>query len=63
MIEEKAKQQQIRKPADSVPQKSAEQKPIETRKELAKVAGVSHDTIAKVERIEEEAPQPIVEAA
>lgn len=44
-------------------QKSDKVKPIDTKKELAKVAGVSHDTIAKVERIEEEAPQPIVEAS
>jgi len=44
-------------------QKSDKVKPIDTKQELAKVAGVSHDTIAKVERIEEEAPQPIVEAA
>jgi N6-adenosine-specific RNA methylase IME4 len=35
----------------AVPQKSAEA-PIETRKELAKVANVSHDTIAKVKKIE-----------
>lgn len=54
VIAEKAKEQQVRKPADFVPQKSAEQTPIETRQELAKIAGVSHDTIAKVERIEEE---------
>jgi hypothetical protein len=32
----------------SVIQKSEEQNPIETRKELSKVANVSHDTIAKV---------------
>ena len=38
-------------------------KAVNTQSELAKVAGVSHDTIAKVERIEEEAPQPIVEAS
>lgn len=63
MIEEKAKQQQIRKPADSVSQKSAEQKPIDTQKEIAKIAGVSHDTISKVEHIEKEAPQPIAEAS
>ena len=45
-------------------QKSAEvQKPIETRQELAKVAGVSHDTIAKVEVIEEKAPEPVVQAS
>lgn len=33
-------------------QKSAEANSIETRKELAKVANVSHDTIAKVKKIE-----------
>lgn len=63
MIADKAKEQQIRKPADSVSHKSVEQKPIDTQKEIAKIAGVSHDTIAKVERIEKEAPQPIVEAS
>ena len=36
---------------------------IDTKKELAKVAGVSHDTIAKVERIEEDAPAPVVQAS
>ena len=49
MIAEKAKQQQIRK---SVSQNSVEQKPIDTQKELAKIANVSHDTIHKVETIE-----------
>lgn len=34
-------------------------KPIETRKELAKVANVSHDTIAKVKVIEEKAPEEV----
>ena len=48
MIVAKAKEQQVRK---SVSQKSVEQKPIDTQKELAKVAGVSHDTIHKVEVI------------
>lgn len=33
-------------------QKSVEAKPVDTQKELAKVAGVSHDTISKVEKIE-----------
>lgn len=37
--------------------------PIDTQKELAKISGVSHDTIAKVERIEEEAPEPVVTAS
>lgn len=36
---------------NSLKQKSAEVKPIETRKELAKVANVSHDTIAKVNQV------------
>jgi N6-adenosine-specific RNA methylase IME4 len=47
----KAKEQQVRKP-ESVIQKSEEQKPIVTIKEVAKVANVSHDTIAKVKKIE-----------
>lgn len=35
-------------------QKSAESsKPLDTRKEIAKLAGVSHDTVSKVEKIEE----------
>ena len=37
--------------------------PIDTREEIAKAAGVSHDTIAKVEKIEEAAPDPIVQAS
>ena len=45
VFSDRAKEQQVRKP-ESVKQKSAEQKPIETRAELAKVANVSHDTIA-----------------
>lgn len=40
-------------------QKSAEAKPIETRKELSKVAAVSHDTIAKVKKIQEKAPEEV----
>lgn len=36
-------------------QNSAEATPIETRKEVAKAAGVSHDTVAKVKRIEADA--------
>ena len=38
-------------------------KAVDTRQELAKVAGVSHDTIAKVETIEEKAPEPVVQAS
>jgi len=53
----RAKEQQVRKP-ESVPQISAKQN-IETRKELAKVANVSHDTIAKVKVIEAKATQEV----
>jgi len=47
----KAKQVETLKKGDSpVKQISAEREAIETRKEVAKIAGVSHDTIAKVKR-------------
>lgn len=36
---------------------------VDTQKELAKIAGVSHDTIAKVEKIENEAPAPVISAS
>ena len=44
LIVEKAKANQIAS-GGAVPQKSA--KPIDTRAELAKIAGVSHDTIPR----------------
>jgi hypothetical protein len=47
-----------------IPQKSAECiNPVETRKEIAKVANVSHDTVAKVKRIEEATAQGLVTVA
>jgi len=49
VIAEKAKERQSQGGRGEVVQKSAQAK---TRDELAKVAGVSHDTIAKVEKIE-----------
>jgi ParB-like chromosome segregation protein Spo0J len=49
LIAEKAKENQVAS-GGAVPQKSA--KPIDTREELAKIAGVSHDTIHKVETIQ-----------
>ena len=57
-IAEKAKEQQIRK---SVLQKSAEQKPIDTRKEVANIAGVSHDTIHKVEVIQNSGDKKLID--
>lgn len=56
VFKEKAKEKQ--KEAGELKQKSAEA-PIETRKELAKVANVSHDTIAKVKVIEQKAPEEV----
>lgn len=44
-------------------QNSVEAKSVDTQKEIAKVAGVSHDTIAKVETIEHKAPEPVVMAS
>lgn len=67
VIAEKAKEKQysgINQYKKSLPQNSVKPStPIDTQKELAKVAGVSHDTIAKVERIEEDAPAPVVQAS
>ena len=56
LLRVKAKEQQIRKP-ESVSQKSAKQTPIDTRKDLAKAAGVSHDTIAKGKVIQAKASE------
>lgn len=57
-----AKKRQVRKPK-SVVQKSAPQNNGKTRDELAKIAGVSHDTIFKVEKIVTEAAPEVVSAA
>lgn len=60
VFKEKAKENQgVR---TDILQKSAESlKPIDTRQELAKVAKVSHDTIAKVKTIEAKAPEEVKE--
>lgn len=67
VIAEKAREKQhsgINQYTHSLPQNSAKPSiPIETRDEIAKAAGVSHDTIAKVEKIEETAPAPVVQAS
>ena len=34
--------------------------PINTRAEVAKIAGVSHDTIARVEKIVQKAPEEVL---
>jgi len=58
MIEARAKANQIRKPSGSVPLTSAEQ-PMETRKEIAKAAGVGADTVRKVESVLRDASESI----
>jgi transcriptional regulator with XRE-family HTH domain len=61
LIMEKAKQKQ-HESGGPVPQKSAKP-PIDTREEIAKAAGVSHDTISKIETIEKKASPEVKEAA
>lgn len=60
VIAEKAKEKQS-EAGGAVRQKS-DKAAIDTKKELAKVAGVSHDTIHKVETIEKKAPEEVKEA-
>lgn len=62
MIAERAKEKQGQR--NDILEKSPEcSLRVNTREEIAKLAGVSDNTIQKVEHIEEEAPQPIVEAS
>ena len=51
VFSKRAKEQQVRKPEFVLPM-LAEQKPIDTRKELAKIANVSHGTLDKVKQIQ-----------
>jgi len=64
-IKEKAKENEIIRKgnqAGSSPQKSANLKPVESRKEIAKLAGVSHDTYKKgVEILKKASPKAIEE--
>ena len=60
VIAEKATEKQS-EAGGAVRQKS-DKAVVDTKKELAKVAGVSHDTIHKVETIEKNAPESVKEA-
>ena len=53
VIKERAKEKQIEAGRNKLSQNSA--KAIDTRKEIAKLAGVSHDTVSKVKKILEKA--------
>jgi len=60
VFRDKAKANQaIQYKGSSLPLKSAEVKPIETRQELAKLANVGHDTISKVKVIQAKATPEI----
>lgn len=64
IIEAEAKENQLstlKQNANTVCQKS-DKRPIDTKKEIAKAAGVSHDTIAKVEKIQKQATPEIKKA-
>lgn len=55
MIAKRARENQVaglKQGTAPVPQNSAKRAPLETRAEIAKIAGVSHDTVAKVKKIE-----------
>jgi ParB-like chromosome segregation protein Spo0J len=56
-IAARAKENQIRKPADSVLTTLSEQNSVNTRAEIAKVANVSEGTIAKVKTIKAKASE------
>lgn len=58
-IEARAKRNQVAA-GGAVPQKSV--KPIDTQKELAKIAGVSHGTYEKATKVLDTAPEPITDA-
>lgn len=54
-IEEKAEERMKAGKADPYQKSGKGSQPIHTDKEIAKIAGVSHDTVRKVESIELEA--------
>jgi DNA-binding XRE family transcriptional regulator len=60
IIAAKAKKNQLRTTENRVCQISDKQR-VDTKKELAKIAGVSHDTIARVEKIVQKAPEEVKE--
>ena len=49
--------------SDNLENEEKSLEPIDTKKELAKLAGISHDTIQRVETIETKAPEPLRQAA
>lgn len=60
-VKAKAKEQQIRKPQESVMEIFPEQKPIVARDELGAMAGVSGKTYEHAVKVMEKAPDPVVD--
>ena len=58
LIAAKAKENQLRTSENRVCQNSDKQA-IDTKKELSKLAGVSHDTISRIEKIAKKAPEEV----
>lgn len=64
LIQKKAKENQgsrndlLQKGFDDFPQKSSES---ETREQIAKIAGVSHDTVSKYKKVKEKATPELLE--
>lgn len=63
ILSEKAKEKEAERKTTYQKSEKSPLPTVNTTKELAKVAGVSHDTIHKVEAIEKKAPTPVVEAS
>ena len=62
ILKEQAKEKQIQAGREKLPQKSSEApKDRETRNKVAEIAGVSHNTIAKVKKIEDAADDDLKE--
>jgi len=59
LFREKAKENQGKR--NDICQKSDKSESIDTKKEIANIANVSHDTIAKVKKIQEKAPEEVKE--
>lgn len=63
VIAERAKANQVMGGNNSEMGRQISAQPVKTRDELANAAGVSHDTIAKVEKIENVALAPVIKAS
>ena len=61
VIAEKAKEKEAERKTTFQKSEKSSMPQVNTTKEIAKAAGVSHDTIAKVEKIEEKATQEVKE--